>query len=205
MQSTEMTALGHASPLGFGSAGPPLGNSSAGGAAVTATAVRVFRGMPKEARAVRRWVRALTGTACASALDDAEIAADELFANAVTHTRSGALGGKITVVVVPDEDGVAVHIHDQGANDSQMPGMLPFSVGEYSLLDSGRGLQLVDSISAGWGTGPAIYCAQAVEDDPAVSANGRCTWFRLLGGAKCHPTQKETGSPSAVMACEVAG
>lgn len=172
---------------------------------VTATATRVFRGIPEEARVARRWVRMLAGAVCGLAADDAELAAGELFANAVAHTRSGAFSGKITVVVVLDGDGMAVHVHDQGADDSQMPGMLPFS-GEYSLLDSGRGLQLVDSVSAGWETGPVGYCRHAAEDDPTVSADGRCTWFRLSGDAKSDPrNEREIDRPSAVMAREVAG
>lgn len=172
---------------------------------MTPTAARVFRGMAKEARVARRWVHSLVGAVCEIAADDAEFAAEELFANAVTHTRSGAFGGKVTVVVVPEEDGVAVHIHDQGADDSQMPGTLPFS-GECNLSESGRGLQLVDWVSTGWGTGPAARCAHAVEDDPAVSAGGRCTWFRLSGGTGSdHRFERETGRPAAVMPSAIAG
>ena len=148
---------------------------------VTATAARVFHGTPEEARGARGWVRVLAEAVCGLTADDAELAAGELFSNAVTHTRSGACGGKVTVVVAPDGDGVAVHVHDQGAGDSQMPGVLPFG-GDLGLLECGRGLQIVDWVSAGWGTGPAARCAHAAADDPAVPVGGRCTWFRLQGG-----------------------
>lgn len=57
-------------------------------------AARVFRGQTEEARGARRWIQALTAAACVLAAEDTELAATELFANAVMHTRSGAAGGR---------------------------------------------------------------------------------------------------------------
>lgn len=87
------------------------------------------------------------------------------------------------IVVAPDRDGMTVHVHDQGADDSQVPVLL--SCGdESSLVASGRGLRIVDAICGGrrWGTGPAISCPHGAADDPAVQADGYCVWFRLPTG-----------------------
>lgn len=144
---------------------------------VTAAAARVFPGRAEQAGEARRWVRVLAAGAGVLAAGDAELAVGELFANAVVHTRSGADGGKVAVVVVPDDGGAAVHVHDQGAA-GRAAGLVP-SGGGGGLPVSGRGLLIVAAVCAGWGTGPAAGCPHAGADDPAVAAGGCCTWCRL--------------------------
>src|SRR6266571_4074175 len=53
-----------------------------------ALAVRVFAGRPEHSGQVRAWVRALAAVACPAAADDAELAAAELAATSIAHTRS---------------------------------------------------------------------------------------------------------------------
>ena len=145
---------------------------------MTAAAVRVFPGRAEEAGEARRWVRVLAMAACVLVADDAEIAAGELFANAVRHTRSGGVGGKVTAVVARYGEMVTVHMHDQGTCDDRVPH--PAGSGdERDLRLSGRGLQIVAAVCVRWGTVPATWCPYAEADDPAVAAFGRCTWCRL--------------------------
>jgi anti-sigma regulatory factor (Ser/Thr protein kinase) len=59
--------------------------------------------------------------ASALAADEAELAAGELFANAVRHSLSGRAGGKVTVLVAWVGGEVAVHVHDLGPDDNQSP------------------------------------------------------------------------------------
>jgi anti-sigma regulatory factor (Ser/Thr protein kinase) len=137
-------------------------------------AVRVFPGLAEESRQAHRWVRALVVASCAVAADDAELAAAELFTNAILHTRSGAPGGKVTIAVTAD--GV-IHVHDQGT-DGKPPcaALAAVSQEDGSLPDSGRGLSIVAAICAGWGCMPAARCPAAGPDDPAAQADGCCAW-----------------------------
>jgi hypothetical protein len=80
---------------------------------------------------------------------------------------------------------VAVHVHDLGRGDGQVPhpglALVP-SGGTADLPASGRGLGIVAEVSAWWGTRPAAWCPCAAAGDPAVAAGGRCTWCRLPAG-----------------------
>lgn len=137
--------------------------------------VRVFPGRAEEAGQSRRWVRALAAAWCAGAADDAVLAAGELFANAVRHTRSGAPGGKVTVAVTAD--GV-IHVHDQGtARSLPCAGLAAgWPTGGSLLADSGRGLGIVAAVCARWGCMPAAWCGAAGLDDPAAQDGGCCAW-----------------------------
>lgn len=162
-------------------AGTRLRSSHGQRLTVAATAARVFPGRAGEANAARTWVRSLTAAAGAAADGAAELITGELFANAVQHTRSGSSGGKITVVVAPAGDEVAVHMHDQGTDAGLVPAPAPPGDG-HGLRDSGWGLQIVDAVcGAKWGVFPVICCPCAAADDPAVSAGGCCVWFGLSG------------------------
>jgi serine/threonine-protein kinase RsbW len=139
-------------------------------------AVRVFPGQAEEARQARRWVRALMAVSCAPAADEAKLAAGELFANAVRHTRSGAPGGKVTIAVTAD--GV-IHVHDQGTGGKPpCAALTAASQEDGSLSDSGRGLGIVAAICAGWGCMPAARCPAAGPGDPAAQDGGCCAWCR---------------------------
>ena len=150
-------------------------------------AVRVFPGQASQSRQVRRWVRALV-IAAGFPAGDAEVAAGELFANAVKHTRSGTQpGGKVTLAVTADG---TVHVHDQGDGTGQ-PGarMTALVPGNDRLPTGGRGLLIVAALCAQWGYLPAAQCPAAGPDDPAAG-RGCCVWF-LLPPAETVPQQEE--------------
>lgn len=146
-------------------------------AAPVPVAVRVFPGQAGQAGQARRWVRALVSAAGVLRTADAELAAGELFANAVRHTRSGTRGGMVAVAVTAD--GV-IHVHDQGDGSGQpgarMTALLP---GNEDLPAGGRGLAIVAALCAGWGCMPANRCRAAGPGDPAAATEGGCcVWCR---------------------------
>jgi serine/threonine-protein kinase RsbW len=108
---------------------------------------RAFPGEPPLVRQTRSWIAGLL-PACPP-LDDLLIVASELATNAVAHTRSGDPGGWFTVEVTWSQESARVVVGDQGS------GEIPVSVAspgdQVAYLESGRGLLLVDALSAAWG------------------------------------------------------
>jgi anti-sigma regulatory factor (Ser/Thr protein kinase) len=90
--------------------------------------------------------------------DAATLLTSELVTNAILHTRSGAPGGTVTIVVVGVPDGVLVEVIDDGSAGA------PVVKGELLATD-GHGLFLVQQLTAQWG-----YLR-----DPA----GTTVWFHL--------------------------
>jgi serine/threonine-protein kinase RsbW len=109
---------------------------------------RQFLGEPLEVSKARSWVAGLLPPC--EPLDDLLIFASELATNAVTHTRSGEPKGWFTVEVTWSLMTARVVVGDQGSDDvptsKASPGDDPQD------LESGRGLQLIDAMSADWGT-----------------------------------------------------
>jgi hypothetical protein len=75
--------------------------------------------------------------------------ADELAANAVTHTRSGKPGGLFTVEVAWSPNRARVVVGDQGSDE--IPASKPATDDDAADVESGRGLLLIDAMSVGWG------------------------------------------------------
>jgi len=95
-------------------------------------------------------------------LDNVLLAVSELVSNAVRHTVSGLAGGLITVDIRETGDAVArISVIDQGAMTS--PRLCEFKETDCT----GRGLHLVQEISARWGA----------EDD---ALGGRAVWAEVL-------------------------
>lgn len=139
--------------------------------------MRVFPGLPEQARLVRRWVLArLAGRPVD--LEAAALIADELFANAVLHTASGDEGGVVTVAVTADS---VIHVHDQGGQPSPAR-ELPLS-GPAGLREGGQGRVLVTGLSSTCGLAPAGQCGAAGPGDPAPAAHGGCAWAIPLPSA----------------------
>lgn len=140
-------------------------------------AVRVFPGLPEQARLVRRWVLArLEGRPVDK--EAATLIADELFANAVLHTASGNAGGQVTVAVTADD---FIHVHDQGG--APAPGRDFPLAGPSGLREGGQGRVLVTSLSSACGFTPADQCPAGGPGDPAPAAHGGCAWARPLPAA----------------------
>lgn len=98
--------------------------------------------------------------------DDAELVISELGTNAVTHTGTGKPGGRFVVELEVYPAHVWVAVVDMGAEtEPVLTGADPSS----PLQVDGRGLFLVQSLSAKWGTEPA--------------GPGRRVWAELACGA----------------------
>jgi anti-sigma regulatory factor (Ser/Thr protein kinase) len=82
-------------------------------------------------------------------VENAELVVSELVSNSVLHTRSARCGGLVTVEVRAISDAlVRIEVTDEGARTSPCPRE---SGGEDC---HGRGLWLVEQVSARWGTRP---------------------------------------------------
>lgn len=115
---------------------------------------RVFPGRADQVREVRASLgRALAGCPMA---DDVVLAASELAANAVQHSRSREPGGRFTVRAgIHPADYLRLEVEDGGGPWSELPGT----------DERGRGLGIVDVLSSQWG----------IEDDEL----GRVVWARF--------------------------
>jgi serine/threonine-protein kinase RsbW len=102
---------------------------------------RVFPGEPEQLRVLRQWLKDLLPEC--EALHDLLLVAHELGANAVYHTASGQ-GGQFSVEVMRAGELVRVTVGDGGGPSE--PGIVDDPAGEH-----GRGLRLVQSLSAGMG------------------------------------------------------
>ncbi|MFF5265182.1 ATP-binding protein [Actinomadura viridis] len=106
-------------------------------------------GLPQVVPPVRARVRA----AVEEVLDDRELVEDvvlataELLTNALDHTRSGQDGGRVdlTVTLTP-ASAVLVEVTDQNGTDTH-----PRPTSGEALSDRGRGLHIVEAVSALWG------------------------------------------------------
>lgn len=127
--------------------------------AVTAAGVaRRFPGVAESVHCARDFARAVLGPQH-PALDTVDLLTTELVANAIAYTRSGLPGGRLTVIVQADRDGVLVCVEDGGA--AAGPQLAADTVG---IEEHGHGLRLVDVLADEWGSrgGP----------------DGRTVWFR---------------------------
>ncbi len=108
---------------------------------------RDFPGEPRRVGQARSWVARLL-PAC-DPLDDLLIFASELASNAVTHTRSGQHGGRFTIEVTWSPQAARVVVGDQGSDETPATVAKPDDQAAY--LENGRGLLLIDAMSAAWG------------------------------------------------------
>jgi anti-sigma regulatory factor (Ser/Thr protein kinase) len=152
-------------------------------------AVRVFAGRREHAGRARAWVRAQVAAVCPALAGDAELAAAELVANAITHTRSGLPGGRFTVAVAAAFGGVMIHVHDQGDGSGQVPRPGP-AAGRGGLAEGGRGLVIVAALSPAWGMLPVGRCPATQPRGPAADCGGCCTWC-------CLPAPHDPPAPAA--------
>jgi serine/threonine-protein kinase RsbW len=109
---------------------------------------RRFPGEPRQAGKARSWVTGLLPAG--DPLDDLLIFASELATNAITHTRSGQPGGWFTVEVTWSPSAARVVVGDQGSDEIPMSKASPDD--DAADIESGRGLLLIDTMSAGWGS-----------------------------------------------------
>jgi anti-sigma regulatory factor (Ser/Thr protein kinase) len=96
--------------------------------------------------------------------DVAVLLTSELVTNAIRHET----GGTITLAVICSGDQLRVEVHDTSC-------FVPVPVDAAPDAETGRGLMLVDSLSAEWGcyptpTGKAVYFTLAFEPEPGGGA-----------------------------------
>ncbi|MFC5830291.1 ATP-binding protein [Nonomuraea insulae] len=105
----------------------------------------------------------------------------ELASNAVVHTRSGSPGGLVTVEVFEISDRLArVEVTDDGAQTIPQPRQAEDDA------NHGRGLCLVEAMSARWGVRPGTA--------------GTTVWAEVLTEEAAPPTTEPTRSIDAVEA-----
>jgi anti-sigma regulatory factor (Ser/Thr protein kinase) len=106
---------------------------------------RSFAGLPEEARNVRKFIDFLVSD-CPQA-DEVVQSSDELFNNAIEHTRCRQPGGLVLVEVRRwAGQCVAISITDQGGPDSPRPNLIEDGESEH-----GRGLRTVAATATSWG------------------------------------------------------
>src|SRR5215469_1156342 len=73
----------------------------------------IFAGVPASAGVARRIIRDLL--AGCPRLDDCELIATELIANAIRHSASGDEGGTFLLTILAGDDRVRIEVEDQGS------------------------------------------------------------------------------------------
>jgi two-component sensor histidine kinase len=122
---------------------------------------RRFAGLPSQVKHARRFV----GRCLGDSLDGetAMLLTSELVTNALTHSASGAAGGKFDVTVIVGHGRTRIEVGDRGADSQPVPQQRePFDISEH-----GRGLDLVAARALWWGG----------LDRP--NGDGRIVWFEL--------------------------
>lgn len=119
-------------------------------------------GRPEQAATARAFVARTLGDGCPHT-DTATLLTSELVTNSLRHSRSRCEGGTVTVTLIAVPGGVRVEVIDDGGPAaptlSSSPGERP------GLAEGGRGLHLVQALSARW---------NYWHDD-----GGTLTWFEL--------------------------
>lgn len=119
-------------------------------------------GQPACLHAAREFVARTLGARHAR-LDTAVLLTSELVTNSVLHSESGCPGGTVTITLISIADGVRVEVIDDGSVNE--PTVRLSGAESSEVAESGRGLQLVEFLSANWG----YYRDTA----------GTVTWFEL--------------------------
>jgi anti-sigma regulatory factor (Ser/Thr protein kinase) len=117
----------------------------------------VVPGLHRSVPIVRQCLKlALTGSGH-RCVDEACLVVSELVTNAVLHTRSARPGGVVVVELAEISDGLArIEVMDEGA------GTVPQLRESNDVACHGRGLRLVEQVSARWGVYPGLLGGSVV-------------------------------------------
>ncbi len=99
-------------------------------------------GVRRSVGVARNFVRDLADL---PSVDDLVTAVSEMVANAVTHTASGLRDGRVTVVLSAGDGVLRLEVADDGA-----AGGRPHVKAEVG-AETGRGMRIVEALSARWG------------------------------------------------------
>jgi anti-sigma regulatory factor (Ser/Thr protein kinase) len=119
-------------------------------------------GRPERVRAARAFVAQTLDDGCACA-PTAVLLTCELVTNSLQHSDSRRDGGTITVTLIAIPGGIRAEVTDEGG--ATVPALRSGDLRRPELADGGRGLQLVEMLSARW----------SYTRDEA----GTVTWFEL--------------------------
>jgi serine/threonine-protein kinase RsbW len=128
-------------------------------------AIRGFDHAPESVAAARRFVTGTIRGAPADAVEVIELMVSELASNCIRHSDT-----RFEVAVIQTDQEIRVEATDFGGGEPMQRSPEPTD-------PTGRGLQIVDMLSADWGFEPRF-------------AGGKTVWFRL-----------ELGMPAAACAC----
>lgn len=133
-------------------------------------AAAVFPGLPESVATARRFVR-ITGAAWrlrGAFLDDVELCMSELVGNAVTHTATS----RVTCRLWSARGVLFLEVDDEGRKE------VPQVEAPGAEDEHGRGLLLIESFAAAWGTAPRLgHDGTPQPEDPA---EGKTVWAALL-------------------------
>lgn len=119
--------------------------------------ITTWDGLPERLSDLRQYVRRTVGDV--DGVDDVELVASELAANAIRHSRSGSPGGSFVLQLVDFSDAWHIRVDDQGGPNSVGPGQKDEDD------EAGRGLPVVSALARAWGV---------VGDQ-----NGRAVWAEV--------------------------
>ena len=136
---------------------------------------QVFDADPRLGHEVRYWISsAISGHYCPVDAADAALVVTELFGNALLH---GPAGGRVLVGYCLWREGARLVVCDGGG-----PGA-PRLVHGGELAEGGRGLRIVDSLAARWGTlclagARAVWCDFG--EPLHAAASDAWAWLQLV-------------------------
>ncbi|GAA3526613.1 hypothetical protein GCM10022419_001640 [Nonomuraea rosea] len=104
---------------------------------------RSFPGARAQISEARQFIAGYLGDRCEA--DTAQLVVSELATNAIRHTRSGLPGGRFGVTLHAGSTLLIVAVHDEGSPTT------PHLREADDEDQSGRGLYLVETLSARWG------------------------------------------------------
>jgi anti-sigma regulatory factor (Ser/Thr protein kinase) len=134
---------------------------------------RVVDADPREAKQIRDWIRsAIAGHSCPVDLDAAALVTGELIANALMH---GPSRGQVLAGYCLWREGARIVVCDGGG--STTPELRQAGAG----AEDGRGLHLVEELSARWGSfrlpGAQVVWCDFGQPPPAIDA---WAWLRRV-------------------------
>ncbi|MFC7386329.1 ATP-binding protein [Sphaerisporangium rhizosphaerae] len=95
------------------------------------------------------------------AVDDAVLAVSELVTNSLRHSRSGEVGGTVTLTIRWSDTAIRIEVTDEGSSTNAP------RVRDEPEAEGGRGLQIISALAKEWGTshhGPnvTLWCDIAI-------------------------------------------
>jgi anti-sigma regulatory factor (Ser/Thr protein kinase) len=107
-----------------------------------------IHGCPEQLHYARAFVANVLGVDSAYG-ETAVLLASELVSNSLQYSDSRRPGGVIKLILMEVQGGIRLEVADEGG--VTIPTLLPALSSSPGLAESGRGLHLVDTLSARWG------------------------------------------------------